>query len=142
MSLTGLPKNKTPTKAYEKRFKEVVENNYKGWNHIYTDGSKSEIGVGDAASTGSHTESASLSKFSSIFTEETYAIQLALNTISPTKGKNFSEKLPTSASKANADQPKSTKTETHHCEPTEIRKNSGTLLDTWTRRYSRKQNRR
>ena len=33
-----------------------------------------------------------------------------------------------SASKANSDQPKSTKTEAHHSEPTEIMKNSGNLL--------------
>ena len=52
MSLTDLPKDKTPTKAYQKRFTEVVENKYKGWNHIYTDGSKSEIGVRAAATTG------------------------------------------------------------------------------------------
>ena len=90
MSLIDLPKDKTSTKAYQKRFKEVVENKYKGWNHMYTDGSECEIGVGVAASTGNCTQSASLSKFSSIFTAETYAIQLALNTIFTEKRKNFS----------------------------------------------------
>ena len=49
LSLTHLPKEKTPTIAYQKRFKEVVENKYNVWNHIYTDGSKSELGVGAAA---------------------------------------------------------------------------------------------
>ena len=57
LSLTDLPKDKTPTKAHQKSFKEVVENKYKGWNPTYTDGSKSEIGVGAAASTGNRTES-------------------------------------------------------------------------------------
>ena len=49
-------------------------------------------------------------------------------------------KLPKSASKANSNQPKSTKTEAHHSKPTKMKKNSGTLLDTCTRRYSRKRN--
>ena len=32
--------------AWQKTFKEFVESKYRGWFHIYTDGSKSEIGVG------------------------------------------------------------------------------------------------
>ena len=40
------------------------------------------------------------------------------------------EKLPTSASKANSDKTKSTKTQAHQGEPYKNRKNSGTLLDT------------
>ena len=35
LSLTDLPNNKTPTPAYQEKFKEVVENKYKGWKHIY-----------------------------------------------------------------------------------------------------------
>ena len=31
--------------AYQKRFKEVVKNEYKEWYHMYKDGFKSEIGV-------------------------------------------------------------------------------------------------
>ena len=86
MSLTDLPKYRSPTKAYQKRFKEVIENKYKGWKHIYTDGSKSEIGVRAAATTGNRTQSTSLPKFNSIFTAETHAIHLALNTTSATIG--------------------------------------------------------
>ena len=52
LSLTDLPKEKRPTMAYQKRFQKVVENKYKLWIHIYTDGSKSEIGVGAAYTTG------------------------------------------------------------------------------------------
>ena len=85
-SLTDLPRDKTPTVAYQERFKEVVENKYKGWKHIYTDGSRSEIGVGVAATTGNRTESASLQKFSSVSTAGTHTIHLALNTITATKG--------------------------------------------------------
>ena len=57
---------------------------------MHTDGFKTEIGLGASASTGNCIESASLPKFSSIFTAETYAIQLAPNTISAAKGKSFS----------------------------------------------------
>ena len=39
LSLTDRLKEKTPTRANLKRFKEVVENKYKGWKNIYTDGS-------------------------------------------------------------------------------------------------------
>ena len=60
LSLTNLPKEKTPTMGYQKRFKEVIENKYKGWNHVYTDGSKSESGLGAAATTENRTKSASL----------------------------------------------------------------------------------
>ena len=89
LSLTDLPKEKTPTMAYQKRFKEVVENKYKEWNHIYTDGSKSDIGAGAAATIGNRTKFASLPKFSFIFRAETHAIHLALNTISATKENNL-----------------------------------------------------
>ena len=80
----------TPTVAYQKSFKEVVEIKYTGWKHIYTDGSKSEIGVGAATTTGNSTESTSLPKCSSIFKTETPAIHQALKTVSAIKGKNFS----------------------------------------------------
>ena len=97
LSLNDLPKEKTSTMAYQKIFEEVVEKKYKGWNHIYTDGSKGEIGVGVAATTGYLTKSASLTKFSS-----------------PSSGYNIGnkkkklrfiirlKKLSTSASKANS----------------------------------------
>ena len=45
--------------------------------------------MGAAATTGNRTESASIPKFSSIFTAETHAIHLALNKISASKVKNF-----------------------------------------------------
>ena len=67
LSLTDLPKD-TTSPISQQRFKEFFNTSFKGWNHIYTDGSKSEMGVGAASATGSHTESASLPKISSIFT--------------------------------------------------------------------------
>ena len=35
--------------AYPERLEEIVENEYKGWKHIYTDGFEKETGVGAAA---------------------------------------------------------------------------------------------
>ena len=110
MSLTDLRKDKTPTMAYNKRFKEVIENKYKGGKHIYTDGSKSELGVGVAATTGNRTESASLPKFSCLFTAETHAIPLVKYNIYIGSIKLFyihrPEKLPTSVSKQFPTNPK------------------------------------
>ena len=51
LSINDLPNDKTPPLAYQKRFKEVVENKYRGWKHIYTDGTKNEIEVAAAATT-------------------------------------------------------------------------------------------
>ena len=64
--------------------------NYKGYKHIYTDGSKSEIGVGAAAITEGPAKSASLPKNASIFTAEAYAIHMTVNLIRTSKGKKFS----------------------------------------------------
>ena len=95
MSLTDLQKNKASPIAYQKRLKEANDNKYKGWKQIYTNGSKSKIGVEAAVTTGNHTESASLPSFISIFTAETLAIHQALNTISATKAayKSFKNKI-------------------------------------------------
>ena len=57
---------------------------------MYTNGSETGIGVGAAATPGNSTESASLPNFRFVFTAKTHAIYLALNTISATKGNNYS----------------------------------------------------
>ena len=62
----------------------------KGWKNIYTDYSKSKIGLGATATPGNHTESTSLPKFSSGLTVETDAIHLSLIKISARKINNFS----------------------------------------------------
>ena len=141
LSLFDLPKDKTPTMAYQKRFEEVVENKYKGLKYIYTDGFKNELGVGAAATTGNRTESASLPKFSSIFTAETQTKHPALITISAIKGKNFyiftnSRSCLQAFQKQNPTNSK-LRNRAHHSEPTEIWKISGALLE---RRYSKKRN--
>ena len=53
--------------VYWKRFKEVIDNKYKGWKDIYTDGSISEIGVRAGEIAGNCTDSASIPKFSFFF---------------------------------------------------------------------------
>ena len=52
------------------------------WTYLYTDGSKNKDGVGAAIYTEGTSSSASLPKFSTIFTAEAHAIHMALNTIS------------------------------------------------------------
>ena len=71
------------------KYCQIKKNKFKGWKHINSDGSKSEIGVGADATTGNCTESALLPKFISIFTAETHPIHLAWITISATKLKNL-----------------------------------------------------
>ena len=101
--------------------------------NIYTDGFKSEIEMEAAATTGNRTVSASLPKYSSMITAGTNAIHLALDKMSSTKGKIFSV-MTDSRSNQQALQKqiltnlKSTKTEAHHKEPKEIRKNSGNVM--------------
>ena len=46
----------------------MFDKKLKGWNLVYTDGWKTEMGLGAAASTGSQTESDSPSKVSSCYT--------------------------------------------------------------------------
>ena len=128
LPLTVLLKNKTPTKTYQSGFKTVFEEKYKGWKHIFRYTSKSEIGVGVAAFTGSRADSASLTTVSWIFAAETYAIHLPLNTISATKGDNFTvstdskswlqtfqKQIPTNS------EVRKLKQTMANCEPTEIR---------------------
>ena len=59
----------------------MVGKNCKGWNHTYTEGSRSEIRVEPAARTGNHTKLASLPKLRSIFTAETHARRLAVSSL-------------------------------------------------------------
>ena len=58
--------------------------------HIYRLLQKNEIGLRAAGTTGNRAESASLPKHRSVFTAETRAIHLVLNTIYATTAKNYS----------------------------------------------------
>lgn len=90
LDLTDLPKESTPLRVYQQKFREIKELNYKGYKHIYTDGSKSEIGVGAAAITEGQAKSASLPKHASIFTAEAYAVHMTVDLIRTSKRKKFS----------------------------------------------------
>ena len=63
-------------------FRDHINSNYPNHKHIYTDGSKSEIGVGSAAVFGHRVEIATLPSVASIFTAELIAIKLASQLIS------------------------------------------------------------
>ena len=79
LHLTDLPKGKVPYEIFQQQFKELNDIKYEGWDHNYTEYSKSEIGVGGAAITENQTKSTILQKIGSIFSSETHAIHLAHN---------------------------------------------------------------
>jgi len=81
LNLTKFPKDLTPNIIYQEKFREILEEKYSQWTYLYTDGSKNKDGVGAAIYSEGTTSSASLPKFSTIFTAEAHAIQMALNTI-------------------------------------------------------------
>ena len=79
-SLTEYSKRATTPHVYGREFDKLL-NEYGGWAKVFTDGSKTQDGVGAAAITGDQVKSASFPRQSSIFTEELYAIRLAVNFI-------------------------------------------------------------
>ena len=62
-------------------FRDHINSAYPNHKHIYTDGSKSEVGVGSAAVFGHRTETATLPTVASIFTAELTALKLATRLI-------------------------------------------------------------
>lgn len=87
--LTEFPKNSTNPAFYRLCFRDMIHNNYRNFTQLYTDGSKTENGVG-AAVVGPHqTRRASLPPQASIFTAELHAIELALNLIANMDGQLF-----------------------------------------------------
>ena len=88
LSLTDLPKDTTPPLILQ-WFKELIDKYYKGRNHIYTDGSKIEMGIGAAATTGNYTTSPSLTRVCSIFTTETHVMHLAIKSARTNSRRKF-----------------------------------------------------
>src|SRR6266446_2420552 len=70
------------------QFDEYCERN-KGFKHLFTDGSKDAVGVASAAVHGSDICSAKLSKYSSIFSAECYAVILGLQFIELSQDDKF-----------------------------------------------------
>ena len=78
MSLSEFPKATTPPIIYRAEFTKLIREKYPQCKQIYTDGSKSRIGVGAAAIHENTSRTLSLPLNSSIFTAECKAIDLAL----------------------------------------------------------------
>ena len=72
------PKHSTSGQTYLREFDRVVLESYVGYTRLFTDGSKSEAGVGSAAVCEGTVRTASLPKQASIFSAELHAIHLAL----------------------------------------------------------------
>jgi ribonuclease HI len=90
LELSVLPKKTTPERLYRLSFNQIMtDNNYDSLENIYTDGSKTDNGVGAAAVWGDVVKIATLPKEASIFSAELYAITLAITIISDNPTKNF-----------------------------------------------------
>ena len=79
--LSLLSKATTATVAYKQTFMHMMNQTYPNYSYIFTDGSKSERGVGSAAITQRTSRSQTLPKEASIYTAEMHALQLALSII-------------------------------------------------------------
>lgn len=78
LSLSTHPKATTPPELYLQLFSELSEVKYRGYQKIYTDGSKSTAGTGAACFLAGSPRKTSLPPIASIYFAELYAIQLAL----------------------------------------------------------------
>ena len=82
------PKSSTPPVVYRNEYAALKSDKYQGFNMLYTDGSKSDRGVGAAAVTRTSASASSLSTEASIYTAELYALRIALNSIERTNYPN------------------------------------------------------
>lgn len=87
-SLHNVLKNNVSSDFHQMQFHEYCERN-KGFKHLFTDGSKDAVGVASAAVHGSDISSAKLSKYSSIFSAECYAVILGLQLIELSQDDKF-----------------------------------------------------
>ena len=88
ISLTRFKKSDTLPSLYTQEFNAALSN-YENYSLIYTDGSKSDKGVGCAAVSATMEKKLRLNKLASNFTAELYAVLLAFAIIYATPGKNF-----------------------------------------------------
>ena len=88
LDLNKLPKNKTHPLIYQEKLNNIQEI-YPNYQHIYTDGSKSNFGTGCGAVLHKKSLKKCLPKEASIFSAEIYAINLALGLISTSNSKKF-----------------------------------------------------
>ena len=86
LDLNKLPKNKTHHFIYQEQLNNIQEI-YPNYQHIYTDGSKSNFGTGCVAVLHKKSLKKCIPKEVSIFIAEIYAINLALDLISTSNSK-------------------------------------------------------
>ena len=82
--LSSMPKSSTNPSLYKIKLRELIDRKYGDFNKVFTDGSKSNNGVGAAAIVGGSSCSASLPIEASIFSAELHAIQMAIDSIQRT----------------------------------------------------------
>ena len=86
--MSKLKKSDTSEDIYISKFLEIKEK-YHNYQHIYTDGSKTDDAVSAAAVTANRCLKEAHNKDSSIYSAELRAIELALNHISNSRHNNF-----------------------------------------------------
>ena len=80
-TLTQYPKTSTSPRIYKNIFRAMIQESFNNHQKIYTDGSKSEDGVGSAAITEGGALAASLPTEASIYSAEMHAIKMAVNSV-------------------------------------------------------------
>ena len=76
--LNETAKMSTPTAVFTITFNQLINETYRDYIHIYTDGSKSQRGVGAAFVKGNLVRRASLPKEACIYSAELHAIQMTI----------------------------------------------------------------
>ena len=79
--LSRYPKDSTPPSVYLSEFAAIRDEKYSNFREVYTDGSKTDTGVGAAAVSHDKCSTATLPVEASIFTAEAYALELAVGII-------------------------------------------------------------
>ena len=80
-TLTQYPKDSTSPIFYKNLFRAMIHESFNDYKKIYTDGSKSENGVGSAAITDNRPLTASLPTEASIYSAEMYALKMAVDSV-------------------------------------------------------------
>ena len=81
LRMRSVGKTDMPSVLHRAVFEEVIEEDYRDWSIIYTDGSKMDQGVGAAAVFNGTVRKASLPRIATIGTAEVKAIQLAIGMV-------------------------------------------------------------
>lgn len=89
LELTEYPRSSTTSIIYQQLFNNLLSEKFSNFEHIYTDGSKTEEGVGAAAVWRTTTKTTTLPSEASIYTAELCAINMARNIIEENSNRNF-----------------------------------------------------